>query len=105
MAVGSAKKFFGRVTIFRESGDTRAYGKRRVLRLRRKAFANSGDHARGYILGSFRQDKSEFVAAVAGSRVDRAGMIAQNFPNAHQRAATRQVAEVIVDGLQAVHVQ
>src|SRR5229473_4872647 len=104
-SVGSAKKFLGRVAILRESSDACADRKGRVLRLSREKFADSRDDARRDVLAGFRQYEREFIAAVSRGRVDRAGMITQNLADTHQRAAAGQMPVVIVDNLEAVHVE
>ena len=53
----------------------------------------------------FGQNQCEFVAAITRRRIDRPRMIRKNFAKPHQRAASRQVPKLVVDRLQAVHVQ
>src|SRR6266849_7263729 len=94
-AVGSAKKFLGRVAILRESSDARADGKRRALRFSGETLADSRDDARRDVLAGFRQYHREFIAAVPRGRVDGAGMVAQNLAGTHKRAAARQMSVLI----------
>src|SRR5260370_32408267 len=103
-AVGGGEKLLGRIAILRESRDSRAHRKRRVLRLSGETLADSSDHARGDVLASFWQYQSEFVAAVSRGGVNCAGMIAQNLADAHQRAAAREMPVLIVDDLETIHV-
>src|SRR6266436_5050125 len=76
-----------------------------LLRPCGETLADSSDHARGNVLSSFRQNQSKFVAAVSRGSVNCAGMIAQNLADAHQRAAAGEMPVLIVDGLEAVHVE
>src|SRR5260370_3040964 len=97
-AVSGTEKFFGGITILREGSDTGAEGERGRFRLRGQPLADSGDDARSKVLAGFGQDKSEFIAAVSRGRVNRAGMVAQNLPEAHQGAAAGEVSVLILDG-------
>src|SRR5215472_152430 len=82
-AVSSAKQLFRRVAILGKSGYACTHGDLWSFGLRRKAFANARDDARGDVPARFRQNESKFVAAVARSRVNSTRMIAQNLSNAH----------------------
>src|SRR5438034_205184 len=104
-AVRRAQKFFGRIAVFRESGDTGADGKWRVLGLSGEALADSRDHARRNVLARLRENQRKFVATVSRGSVDRPGMIAENLGNAHKRAAPGQMSVLIVDDLEAVHIE
>src|SRR5437016_1585892 len=104
-AVGSAKKFLGCVAILRECRDARANRKGRALRFSGKTLADSRDDARRDVLVGFRQHQREFIATVPRGGVNRAGMAAQNLGDTHQRAAAGQMSVLIVDDLEAVHVE
>src|SRR2546427_1621754 len=104
-AVGGAEKFLGSIAILRESRNSRTDGEGRVLRLSGETLADARDDARGDVLAGFRQYQSEFVAAISRGGVNRAGMIAQNLADAHQSAAAGEMPVLIVDDLEAVHVE
>src|SRR5260370_23133045 len=104
-AVGDGEEFLRRIAILRESRNSGAHRKRRVLRLSGETLADSSDHARGDVFSGFRQYQSKFVAAVSRGGVNCAGMIAQNLADAHQRAAAREMPVLIVDDLATIHVE
>src|SRR6266478_1673301 len=104
-AVRSAEKFLGRVAILRECRDARANRKRRALRFTGETLADSRDDARTDVLAGFRQYQCEFIATVPRGGVNRAGMVAQNLGDTHQRTTAGQVSVLIVDDLEAVHVE
>src|ERR1700674_272631 len=102
-SVGGSKKSFGRIAILRESSHTGAEGKRGCLRFRGKTLADAADDARGDVTARFGQHDGEFAPAIASCRINRARMASQEFSDAHQCAAARQVSVLVVDGLEAIH--
>src|SRR5258707_7194978 len=59
----------------------------------------------GFIVESFRQDESEFVAAIGGGGVNGGAVDAQDMREPIERVATDEVAVGVVDFLEAVEVQ
>src|SRR5215471_6661145 len=78
---------------------------RRVLLIGGQSFADAGSHALGLILASLGKHDSEFVSAIACSRVDGAAMDAQDVGDAAESAAADEVAVGIVNSLEAVQIE
>src|SRR5207249_5133312 len=104
-AVRSAEKFLGCVAILRECRDARANRNRRALRFSGETLADSRDDARGDVLAGFRQYQREFIATVPRGGVNRTGMVAQNLGDTHQCTTAGQVSVLIVDDLEAIHIE
>ena len=51
------------------------------------------------------QHQSEFFSAITRRGIDGARMVAQHFAQPHDRAASRQMPILIVDGFQPIHIQ
>ena len=60
---------------------------------------------RGNVRAGFRKHESKFVAAITRGGIDGARMAAKNLRKANDGAASGEMAVVIVDGLETIHIQ
>src|SRR6266478_6121379 len=104
-AVGSAQEFFRRIAIFRKCGNAGTDGQRGGLGFCGKTFANARNHASCNIRTRFRKHEGEFVAAITRGRIDSARVVAKYLREANDSAASGEMAVVIVNGFEAVHVE
>ena len=104
-AIRGGEKLFSGIAILWISGNAGADGEGWFLRLGGQAFPNAIRNTRGKLFGSFGKHDSEFITAVAGGRIDGARMMAQNLTEANEGAAADEMAEAVVDGLEAVHIE
>ena len=88
-AIGGGEQLFRSVAVFGKAGRACAGGNHRGFKITRHFFVNAVDDACGDIRIGFGKNDGKFISAIARSRVNRAAMIAENFPEAHKRAAAR----------------
>ena len=88
-AIRGSEQLFGCIAIGRIRSRACAGGKGRRFGFGRHFFVNAVDDACGDIRIGFGKDDGKFISAIARSRVNRTAMIAENFPEAHKRAAAR----------------
>ncbi len=105
LGVGGGKKFFDALAVAVADGNADARGKLRLLEIAGHDGANAIGDARGFFVRSFRQNESEFVAAVTRGGVDGAAMDAQDVREPIERVAADEMAVGVVDFLQAVEIQ
>lgn len=105
LGVGGGKKFFDALAVAVADGNADAGGKLRMFEVAGHDRANAIGDARGFFVRSFRQNESEFVAAVTRGGIDGAAMNAENIGEAANRTAADKMAVAIVDFFQAVEVK
>ena len=105
LGVGGGEKFFDALAVAIVDGDADAGGELRLLHVAGHDRTDAVGNALGFFVRSFRQNKSEFVAAIARGGVDGAAMDAQDVPEAIEGVATDEVTVRVVDFLQAVEVE
>lgn len=95
-AVGSDEEFVEGCSIEGIHGDAGADGERRIFALVAQAIGNAlRDEERG--LGSgFGKDEDELISAIAGSKIDFAGMQAKNIGEAAEGAAANQMSASVI---------
>src|SRR5260370_1033461 len=99
LGVGIGEKFFDALAVAVVDGDADAGGDLRLLRVAGHDRADAVSDAFGFFTRSFRQNESEFVAAVARGGVDGAAMDAQDVPESIEGVATDEVTVRVVDFL------
>jgi len=104
-AIGRGEKFFRGVAVLRVGGDAGAGGDGRCFGVGGKLFTDASDDASSNLSSGFGKHERKFVSTVAGGRINGAAMRAKNFSEAHDGATAGQVAILIVDSLQAIHVE
>ena len=105
LGIGVGEKFFDAFTVSVVDRDSDTRGESRVLRVAGHHGADAVGHALGFIVQSFRQDESKFVAPIACSGVNGAAVDAQDVRKAIERVAANQMAVRVVDFLQAVEIE
>src|SRR5262249_23579842 len=103
--VGGGQKLFGRVAIFRKCCSAGAGGQSRGFRFRRHPFVDAADDAGSDIRAGFGKYYGELVSTITRRGVDRAAVVAKNFSQADEGAASSQMPVAVVDGLETVHVE
>src|SRR6266404_2679591 len=103
--IGGGEQFFRSVAIRGVRSGSGTGGKSGRLGFRRHFFVNAIYDTRGDVgIGLWKND-GKFVAAVARSSINRSAMIAENFAQPNQCAAAGEMAILIVDAFQAVHIE
>ena len=103
--VGGGEQSFGGDAAGREDGDAGAYGNLRNFRLLGEIAANALGYAQSGVFSGLRQNHGEFVAAIAGGRIDRARSDAQSFGEPAERAAAHQMAVVVVNIFEPIQIE
>ena len=104
-AIGSSEEFFRGVAVFRICGNAGAGGDGWSFRVGGKPFTDAADDAGGDFTAGFGQHEGKFVATIAGGCINGTAVRAKNFSEAHDGAAAGQMAVLIVDGFQTVHIE
>src|ERR1700732_865886 len=105
LGVGVGEKFFDALAVAIVDRDTNAGGELRVLGVAGHDRTDTVGDALGFVVQSFRQDESEFVAAIARGGVNGAAVDAQDVRESTERVAADEMAVGVVDFLEAVEVQ